>query len=175
MGATSSWRSSATSERLAVGRVLAAKGLSGAFRVEPLSDRPERLTVGSVVHLEGDETPRRILAVELGGRMPVLRLEGVETRESADALRGQFLEADAAELPQGSYYWHQIVGLRVTDVGGTALGTVAEVFRAGENEVYRVTDADGSELLIPALASIVRSIDLEAGAMVVDFEAEEVR
>ncbi len=66
------------------------------------------------------------------------------------------------------------MGLRVTDPAGGPLGTVAEVFRAGENEVYAVTRADGGELLIPALRSVVRSIDLAEGLMVVDYAAEEV-
>jgi 16S rRNA processing protein RimM len=175
MDVTWSWRSSATrSDRLAVGRVAGAKGLAGAIRVEPLTDRPDRLIVGSVVHLDGEEIPRRIIEVEAGGRMTVLRIEGIENREAAESVRGRYLEADAGTLPKGTYYWHQIVGLRVTDEGGAELGTVAEVFRAGENEVYRVTDADGRELLIPAVRSFVRSIDLEAGRMVVDYRAEEV-
>jgi 16S rRNA processing protein RimM len=50
---------------------------------------------------------------------------------------------------------------------------LVEVFRAGENEVYRIEGPDG-ELLIPALREVVRSIDLSAGRMVVRYDAEEV-
>ena len=61
------------------------------------------------------------------------------------------------------------------DPDGAPLGTVAEVFRAGETEVYAIAQPDGGELLIPALRSVVRSIDLAVGLMVVDYAAEEVR
>jgi 16S rRNA processing protein RimM len=171
----SSWRSSPTSERLAAARVVGAKGLAGAVRVEVLTDRPERLTPGALLYLEGEAEPRRVAEAETGGRHPVIRLEGVERREQAEALNGRYLEVDPEPLPEGSFYWHQIVGLRVLDEAGTDLGAVVEVFRAGENEVYRVESDGGSELLLPALRDVVRAIDLEAGTMIVRYEMEEVR
>lgn len=171
----SRWRSSPTSERLAAARVIGAKGLAGGLRLEVLTDRPDRLNVGAQLFVEEEERPRLIEAAELGGRVPVIRLEGVDSREQAQAMIGRYLEVVAEPLPAGHYYWHQIVGLRVADEGGNELGTVVEVFRAGENEVYRV-EADGQpDLLLPALRDVVRSIDLEAGSMTVRYESEEVR
>jgi 16S rRNA processing protein RimM len=105
----------------------------------------------------------------------VLQLDGVTDRGTAEALRGRYLEVDAASLPDGTYYWHQLVGLHVTDPHGAPLGSVTEVFRAGENEVYRIQDDAGNELLVPALRSVVLEIDVEAGRMVVDYQTEEVR
>ena len=65
--------------------------------------------------------------------------------------------------------------MRVIDETGGELGTLVEIFRAGENEVYRV-EADGRpELLLPALRDVVREIDLAAGTMTVRYEPEEVR
>ena len=171
--AASSWRSSATTERLAVAIVRGAKGLVGALRIEPLTDWPERLTVAIPLWVEGEASPRRILEVEWGGRLPVLRLEGIADRASAEGLVGRYLEAPPRKLPAGSYYWHQLEGLAVTDEAGKPLGTLAEVFRVAENEVYRVVAEDG-ELLLPALRDVILRIDLEAGVMVVRYEPEEV-
>jgi len=105
----------------------------------------------------------------------VLRLAGIDTRDAAEALLERYLEADPLPLPDDAYYWHEIVGLEVRDPAGSTLGSVTDVFRAGENEVYVVTDADGRELLVPALRSVVRAIDLEAGTMVIDYRTEDVR
>jgi 16S rRNA processing protein RimM len=143
-------------------------------RIEPLTDRPDRLTAGASLFLEDEATPRTVTRYEPGGRAPAVTLEGVSTREAAEALVGRYLEVPADALPEGSYYWHQIVGLTVVDEAGVELGTVVEVFRAGENEVYRVTGPPG-EVLIPALHQFVRSIDLAAGRMTVRYDAEEVR
>jgi 16S rRNA processing protein RimM len=158
-----------------VARVLGAKGLAGGLRVEVLTDRNDRLTPGSHLFLEGEDDPRRVVDVELGGRVPVVRLEGIDSREGAVALVGRYLEVESEPLPEGRLYWHQIVGLAVRDEAGRALGTVVEVFRAGENEVYRVEVPGAPDLLLPALRDFIRAIDLEHGSMIVRYEAEEVR
>jgi 16S rRNA processing protein RimM len=173
MAATSSWRSSATTERLAVARVLGAKGLAGSLRIEALTDHPERLAAGESVWVEDEAEERTILEAGFGGRVPILRLEGISDRESAERLAGRYLEAPAAPLPPDTYYWHQLIGLAAVDEAGLELGHVVEVFRAGENEVYRIEGPAG-ELLVPALRDVVRSIDLAAGRIVVRYETEEV-
>ena len=165
---TWSWRFSTTSERLAVARILGAKGLRGAVRIESLTDWPERLAAGSELFLDGEDVPRRVDAFEAGRRVPVVRLSGIESREAAETLRGRFLEVEARDLASGTYFWHQLEGLRAVDPDGAPIGTVTEVFRAGENEVYVIAGDDGGELLVPALRSVVRSIDIEGGTMVVD-------
>ena len=173
MAATSSWRSSATTERLAVARVLGAKGLAGSVRIEALTDHPERLAAGESVWIEDEAEERTILEAGFGGRVPILRLEGISDREAAERLVGRYLEAPASALPPGTYYWHQLIGLAAIDEAGSELGHVVEIFRAGENEVYRIEGPAG-ELLVPALRDVVRSIDLAAGRIMVRYEAEEV-
>jgi 16S rRNA processing protein RimM len=154
--------------------VLGAKGLAGAFRIESLTDVPGRIVVGASLFLEGEEHPRRVTDVQAGGRVPVVALEGISDRDAAEALAGRYLEVAAEPLPDGSWYWHEIVGLQVVDEGGTPLGSVVEVFRAGENEVYRI-DGPGGELLVPSLRDVVREVDVAAGRMIVRWEPEEVR
>ncbi|HEY7846674.1 MAG TPA: ribosome maturation factor RimM [Candidatus Limnocylindria bacterium] len=170
----SSWRSSPTSDRLAAARILGPKGLSGAMRLEVLTDRDDRLIVGAELYVEGETSPRRIDQIERGGRVPVVRLEGISGREAVAALVGRYLEVEAEPLPEGHFYWHELVGLRVRDDAGRELGTLVEIFRAGENEVYRV-EADGRpDVLLPALRDVVREIDLANGTMTVHYEPEEV-
>jgi 16S rRNA processing protein RimM len=171
----SSWRSCPTTERLAVARILGAKGLAGVMRIEPLTDWPERLQVGAHVFLDGEADARRIITAEWGGRVPAVAVEGITSRDEAAALTGRFLETEPQPLPEGSFYWHQLLGLKVDDPSGARLGVVREVFRAGEAEVYRVELTDGGELLVPAVRDVVRRIDLEAGLMIVDYASEEVR
>lgn len=153
--------------------MLGAKGLAGALRIEALTDHPERLAVGESIWVEDEADPRRILESSWGGRVPVLRLEGVGDRAAAERLAGRYLEAPPSPLAPDAYYWHQLIGLRVADEAGIELGEVVEVFRAGENEVYRV-EGFGGELLLPALREVVRSIDLAARRMIVRYDAEEV-
>jgi 16S rRNA processing protein RimM len=169
----SSLRSSPTTERLVVARVTGAKGLAGTLRIEALTDWPEHLEVGSLVFLEGEEGTRRIVGVEHGGRALAVRLEDVTTRGAADALVGRYLEAEAADLPPGTFYWHEIEGMTAIDEAGARVGTVEEVFRAGGAEVYRIRRDDGPELLIAALRDVVREIDPQARRMVIRMPDED--
>ena len=177
MAATSSSRSSPTpnSRRLAVARVLGAKGLAGAVRVAVMTDWPERFVPGAELWLEDSDVPLRVSRVEAGGRTTVLHLDGVASREVAEQLIGRHLEVPAGSLPADSYYWDDLIGLRVEEPDGTTVGELVEIFRAGGNEVYRVV-GDAGESLVPALRSAVLRIDVEAGVVVVAADdAEEVR
>jgi 16S rRNA processing protein RimM len=144
-------------------------------RIEPLTDWHEHLEAGARVFVEGESQARRIVTAEWGGRVPAIALEGIASREEAAGLAGRYLETESQPLPEGSYYWHQLEGLRVEDPMGAPLGVLREVFRAGEAEVYRVELTEGGELLVPGVRDIVRRIDLDAGVMVVDYASEEVR
>ena len=180
MDGTSSWRSSPTptERRLTVGRVLGPKGLKGGVRVELLTDWPERLVSGAELVLDdGTEERRRlrITRIESGGRSFVLYFDGVPDRTGAEALTGAYLESLAQPLADGSYYWADLIGLSVVDGRGEPVGELVEIFRAGENEVYRIVGPAG-ERLVPALKSVVLEIDLAAGRMTVaDDDAIEVR
>jgi 16S rRNA processing protein RimM len=142
--------------------------------VEVLTDWPERLEAGAEVWPDGADRPLRILRAETGGRVPVLYLEGIESREAAETLVARYLEAPHRDLDEGTYFWDDLVGLRVESADGTLVGELVEIFRAGGNEVYRIVGPAG-ERLVPALRSAVERIDLAAGLMVVVADdAEEV-
>lgn len=81
----------------------------------------------------------------------------------------------AQPLPEGTWYWDELIGLSVVEPDGRAVGELVEVFRAGGGEVYRVV-GPGGERLVPALRSVVLDVDVAAGRMVVaPDDAEEVR
>jgi 16S rRNA processing protein RimM len=104
--------------------------------------------------------------------VPVLYFDGHDTRESVEALAGRYLEAPARDLGEGSFFWSDLIGLRVEEAGRGEIGELAEIFRAGGNEVYRVVGPAG-ERLIPALRSVVLEIDLDAGRILVAPEDAE--
>jgi 16S rRNA processing protein RimM len=155
-------------EPITVARVVAAHGVRGEVRAYPETDFPERLRPGRAVYLAGVAAPRWSRITGARPHRPpllLLRLEGVGDRTAAEALRGAELQVPAASLPPlpaGTYYLHQIVGLRVLTEDGRELGRVEDVERPGGNDVYVV-----GPYLIPALREVVREIDLAAGRMVI--------
>ena len=156
-------------ERVTVGLVRGIHGLRGAVRIEILSDEPERFAVGSVLFAEGDDRPLRVVWTGPAKLGLLVRFDELSTRESVEHLRERYLEAVAGpSLPEGSYYWHQIQGLAVSTTTGEDLGTVVDVFRAGEAEVYVVRGGRLGEVMVPAVKNVVVELDPAAGRMVVD-------
>jgi 16S rRNA processing protein RimM len=140
-----------------VGRVGKPHGLQGAFVVEHGSEDPERFAVGASLIVEG--AAARIVESKRSGGRPVIRLD----REVA---RGAELQVERAELPppeDGSYYVFQLVGLAVEEDGGRTLGRVADVVPGVANDVLELD----SGVSLPLVAECVRSIDLDAGRIVV--------
>jgi 16S rRNA processing protein RimM len=161
-------RASAREGFVTVGRVLGARGVRGELRIEPLTDFPERFQRGAQLWIGGARYIVRLSRMHRGALL--LQLEGVDTRGEADALRGLLLElpeAAVAELGEGQYYRHHIIGLEVVSTAGEALGRVAEIVETGANDVYAVRNDEG-ELLLPAIDDVIKQIDLERGRMVVE-------
>jgi 16S rRNA processing protein RimM len=154
-------------------RVLGPRGLKGALRVELLTDWPEDLVAGAPLWEEGGTSSWRVARIETEGRVPVLPLEGVTSREAAESLTGRYLEGPPRHLDENSWFWDDLVGLRVESAAGETIGELVEVFRAGGNEVYRVVGPAG-ERLVPALRSAIALVDVPAGVMVLaDAEPDE--
>ena len=157
-------------EFIEIARIVAPHGVRGDVRAEVITDFPERFATTGAVYV--GEPPRRyaLTATRLAGRVVLLHLEGVETREQAAALAGQPVlvpVSEAVSLPPGQFFWHQIVGLRVETTAGATLGRVTQVLRTGGNDVYAVETAEG-ELLLPAIRQVVKAIEPERGRMVVE-------
>jgi len=100
----------------------------------------------------------------------VVRLKEVEGVEEAETLRGVYLAVlavDEAKLPPDSYYLHDLVGMTVETPGGEALGKITEVMDGPANGVCVVRDGE-KEILLPALKSVIRKVDLKARRMVAE-------
>lgn len=160
--------------RLVVAQVRGLHGLNGAVRVEVLTDKPEaRFATGSVLHVEGDARPLTITAAQAIEDGPGWRLQfrEVPARATAERLRDAYLEIlvdRAADLDAGAAYWHEVIGSTVRDSTGAVLGTVADVYRAGENEVYVVRGGPAGEFDIPAVRDVITTFAPERHEIVVD-------
>ena len=145
-----------------VGQVVAAFGIAGAVKVRALTDFPDRFAAGSELVMDG--AGRRIEWSRQQTTGLVVKLAGVDDREAAQALRGQFLEVpDSAlrSLPAGRWYHHDLVGLSVASEGGTDLGTLVEVIANPANDLW-VARRGAEEHLVPVTRDAVLDVDLAA-------------
>jgi 16S rRNA processing protein RimM len=136
-----------------IGRVGKPHGLDGSFAVEDASNASERFAAGETVYLEGE--PARILSSKRARGRPVNKLDRT-------APRGAALEIPRAELPPpdpDSFYVFDLVGLKVEEEGGRALGSVADVVHAPANDVLEL-DTGRS---LPLVEACVKKVDLDRG------------
>jgi 16S rRNA processing protein RimM len=157
-----------------VGRIGRPHGIRGEVSVEVRTDDPEgRLAPGTT--LRTDPAAAGPLTIADGrvhsGRL-LLSFEGYADRTAAERLRGVLLVADVdpAERPEDpdEYFDHQLVGLAVRTVGGEDVGTLHEVLHLPGQDVLAVRRPGGEEVLVPFVREIVPSVELEAGAVLVD-------
>jgi len=94
---------------------------------------------------------------------PIVRVEGMSSREDAEALRGADLLVPD-ELEEDEYWAADLVGCEVVD-GGRTVGVVARMVALPSCEALEVGD-----LLIPMVRDAIRSIDVEARRIDVDME-----
>jgi 16S rRNA processing protein RimM len=159
-------------EILAVGRIRRPHGVRGEVLAEITTDFPERLAAGVEVGV-GAQEPERWLAVadvRIHKGCFLLRLNGVGTRDAAEALRGAwlFLPAQArAALPANYYYEHELAGLACVLADGTRVGEVSELGTETGLPMLTVRTQVG-EALVPFASPIVVSVDLGAGVVVID-------
>lgn len=147
-----------------VGRVARPHGNRGQIIVNPETDFPdERFRQGERLFVRVNDRieARRIEDVRFQQARPVLALEGIDSIDAAERLRGAELRIPAAELaalPAGTFYRHDLVGCRVVTREGQAIGTVREV--RGEADTSRLIVAGaGGEIDIPLAAEICVRID----------------
>ena len=157
---------------LTIGRIVAAHGLRGEVKVVLATDRPEKMAEIRRVYLDGSPEASRVTSFRLRGndREGLVKLQGVNDRDSADLLRGKTLQIRGNQLPPPepeAYFHYQILGLQAIDEAGNVLGSVTDIIDAGEVDVYVVTDGEKNQQLFPALLDVIIDINPATGRMIV--------
>jgi 16S rRNA processing protein RimM len=156
-----------------IGRLAGAHGMRGGLKLISYAESLEVFTAGLPIRARsanGEEAVYEVGEVRPQGRGAVLFLSGITHRSQAEALAGCDLFIDKAVLPalaEGTYYWADLIGLEVVSIDGRSLGRLESIFETGSNDVYVVKGA-GKEILVPALKSVVKAVDLTARRMQVD-------
>jgi 16S rRNA processing protein RimM len=151
------------------GRVGRPHGLDGSFYVT--GARPRLLDLGTSVHVAGEalEITRRAGTEQ----RPIVRLQGVEDRPAAEALRGQALivrSQQAPALAEGEWWAHELEGCRVMD-GEQLIGTVSRLIELPSCEALEVRrDQGGEPLLVPMVKDAIRRVEVAAGRIEVNLD-----
>jgi 16S rRNA processing protein RimM len=165
-----------TPTHLAIAQIDAPWGVRGEVKAEILTDFPDRFAKLTIVYLGDELTPFDVERTRQHKGAVIMKFKGCDNRSAAEVLRRKIVHIpieEAMPLREGQYYVHQIVGLEAWTTGGEWLGEVVEVLFTGGNDVYVVRREHG-ELLIPAIAKVIKQVDLVGGRLVVETEGLEI-
>lgn len=155
-----------------LGRVVGVHGLRGAVRFRPDDPRSGSIAILSRLFIEKEG---KVSAYRIAGSSPLghgtmrLILEGVDDVSAAEELKGATVMAAEDDLPpleQHEFYYSQAIGCDVLLPDGTSIGKVEEVFSTGANDVFVVRGE--REVLVPVIADVVKSIDLDAHRIMIE-------
>jgi 16S rRNA processing protein RimM len=137
-------------KRIALAAVAGAHGIKGELRLKLFVETIASLKLHDRVYVGGQL--RQLRELRDANKTAIARLDGINDRNAAEALRGQLVEVDRASLPaleEGEYYHADLVGLPCVDEAGQALGTVAGIENFGAGDLIEVLLPGGKRSLIP--------------------------
>lgn len=148
---------------LEAGQIVGTHGVRGEVRVHPWCDSPQQFATFKKLYWDKEGKQ----PVKVKGRphknIALVLLEGIDTVEAAQVLRGKMLYVDRRDLklPKGHYLVQDLIGMAVVDAdSGIPYGTLTDVSQTGANAVYHMQTEKG-EVLIPAIPDVVVRIDLK--------------
>ncbi|MDR1245478.1 MAG: ribosome maturation factor RimM [Clostridiales Family XIII bacterium] len=150
-------------EHIEIGKIVSAVGLRGEVKIYPYSDRQKHFAQGAKFLVGG--RPVCVETARFVKKLPILKFVGTESRDEADALRGQTLSVSALTLeplPDGEWYVRDLIGCDVQDETGRRLGSIADVIQNGAQDIYEIAMPDGRKFLLPAAAAYVIHVDIPA-------------
>jgi 16S rRNA processing protein RimM len=159
-----------------LGRVGAPFGVQGWVKVQSYTDPLEGIAGYAEWELHRGASLGRwtVLEWKRAGSGVAVRLQGVDSREAAQALTGAEVRVERAELPPaapGEYYWHDLIGLDAFGLQGEPLGRVAEIL---ELPAHPVLVLEGErERLVPLVKERLAGVDLDARRLTLDWHPDD--
>ena len=160
-------------EYIEIGQIVNTNGLKGIVKVNPFTDDVNIFEQIKYVYIElKDELKKvKIEQVRYNKNQVLLKLEGIDSIEEAEKYRTCYIKKEKKkqeELGKDTYYIVDLIGLNVFSTEGEMLGILEDVFPTGSNDVYVVKDNLGKQILIPAIADVVKEIDLKNKKMIIN-------
>ena len=158
-----------------LGVITGAHGVRGEVKVKSFTADPRAIARYGAL---ADATGTRSFVLKPRGSargLVIAAIDGVGTREAAEALKGVELHVARDRLPRprrGEVYIADLVGLAAVTPDGTAIGRVARVLKYGAGDVLEIERPGAEALLLPFAAPMVGDVEPAQGRVIVSPPAE---
>lgn len=156
-------------EYLEAGKIVTIHGIKGEVKIMPYCDSAELFCEFDRFFLGKNHTEIGVERSRVQKNMVIAKLEGIDTPEEAEKLRNKilFMHRDDLELDDGTYFIQDLIGVEAKDAdSGFVYGKIVDVMQTGANDVY-VVKGEEKEYLIPAIADVVVSTDIDSNIMLI--------
>ena len=148
-----------------IGHISNTHGLKGEMKVRPFTEDKKRYEELEkiLIDIKGEYKEYDIESVRYQKDVVLLKLKGVDDIDAAEKLKNNYIyiqREDAKDLQEDEYFIADLIGLEVFE-NETLVGTLDDVFTAGASDVYVIKRKGKKDLLLPALKSIVKKVDVE--------------
>lgn len=153
---------------LEAGQIVGTHGVHGEMRVQSWCDTPQVFCTLKTVYLDKEGKQPVKVKSRPQKNMVLMKMDGVDTIPDAEQYRNKivYLNRKDLKLPKGSYFIQDLIGVKVlNEETGEELGTLTDVSETGANDVYHMMTKDNKEILIPAIPSIVKEINVDEEIM----------
>ena len=159
-------------EYIEIGQIVNTNGLKGVVKVNPFTDDISKFEELKYIYiqLKIELKKVKIEQVRYNKNQVLLKLEGIDSIEEAEKYRNFYLKIEKKsqeELGEDTYYIVDLIGINVYSENDEYLGTIEDVFPTGSNDVYVVKDNLGKQILVPAIAEVVKEVELKNKKMVI--------
>ena len=160
-------------EYLEIGQIVNTYGIKGFVKVVPFTDDNKRFEDLKTVYIEykGNLIQMTIDEVSYSKNLVLLKFKEAPDINMVEKYKNCYLKIDrkdAVELPEDTYFIVDLLGLEVYTEEGRKLGKVDDIFKTGSNDVYVVKNEEGKQLLLPAIADVIKTIDLQNKKIIVN-------
>lgn len=147
-------------DRITLAAVIGAHGISGELRLKLFAQSLDSLKTHKAVEIDG--RPYALSSVRAGGQGAIARVEGVTSRDAAEALRGKLLTVSRASLPpldEGEYYYADVIGLPCVSAAGESVGKVVAIDDYGAGDILEIEQRAGTRVMVPFCAPAAMLLD----------------
>lgn len=159
-------------DRVVVGSIAGAFGVRGEVRLKSYCSDPEAIAEYTPLYTKDGRSFPVVVLTGITNNGLTAHMDGIVTKEDADALKGTELFASRdvmPDLPDDEFYYTDLIGLSVFDTGGNDLGTVKTVVNHGATDLLEVTKMGYRDtVLLPFTKAAVPTVDIAAGRIVAD-------
>jgi 16S rRNA processing protein RimM len=152
-----------------LGQITAPVGIKGEIRVYPYPEYVRRFNDIRELFIEGEKEKRTVEKCRMDKNMLVLKLSGINDRNTSELMRGKHLSLPKAEieLEDNDYFIDDLVGMDVLDESGKKLGVLKDVVSNISQDRYLIEGLDGRSFELPAVREFIIDVNTSEKTMIV--------